>query len=239
MRRAIALLAAGVLCLGGSACGDDEEEAGPVTIMPIGDSATDGVDGSHTYRCYLDQMLTDAEVEFDFVGSRSTPLAGDSYGCPVEFDQDHESKFAASIGGIRDRVLDSVAQMQPDVALVLLGLGNLQASEPVDAVGGELASFVVELQQVSPDITVLVGQYFPCDREDQAEICFERRAALNDEIASFARLSTDDSRVVVVDMHTGFALDYLQNDGLHTNEAGDEFIAIRWMTALQEIGALE
>lgn len=243
MRRPIALLATCVLCLALSACGDDEQ-SGPLTIMPIGDSWTDGVDGSHTYRCYLDQMLTDAGVQFDFVGSRSTPAAGDSYGCPVEFDQDHESKFAASIGGIRDRALDSVEQLQPDVALVLLGAGELAAAEPPDAAADELAAFVADLQAVSPDIDVLVAQLIPIDYDGPVDdstrsLMSQHSAALNDEIASFARLSTDDSLVAAVDMSSEFPVDHLLPDGLHPNEKGDELMATRWMIALQDVGALD
>lgn len=44
--------------------------AAPVTIMHIGEGLTQGQEGRSTYRCFLDAMLTDAGVAFDFVGSR-------------------------------------------------------------------------------------------------------------------------------------------------------------------------
>lgn len=61
--------------------------------------------------------------------------------------------------------------------------------------------------------------------------------AFNDAIAGFSSLSTDESSVTVVDMATGFSRDYLR-DSFNPNDAGDEFLAGRWMAALQEAGAI-
>ena len=50
-----------------------------------------------------------------------------------------------------------------------------------------------------------------------------------------SRLSTEDSDVIVVDMRTGFGPDYLR-DAWHPSEAGDQWMARRWMEALQDAG---
>lgn len=59
-----------------------EAEAAALTIMPIGDSITSGETGWSTYRCYLDGMLNDAGVSFDFVGSKSALTVGNRTGVP-------------------------------------------------------------------------------------------------------------------------------------------------------------
>lgn len=206
----------------------------PLTIMAIGDSFTDRLKAS-TYRCYLDQMLNEAGVSFDFVGANSPPAS--NYTCPTEFDTDHEARSGASIDDRAGPAIESVGLLGPDVALVLLGAGDIRLDrQPVDEAADELASFVEDLQATSPDITILVTQLMPCVSTEAA--CQEGWPAFNDAIASLRRLSTDRSTVTVVDMYTGFSLDDLLPDGFHPNDAGDQEMAGRWMRALQEAGAV-
>lgn len=236
MPRSIILLTAGSLVLLVPACGDDSEEsARPLTIMPIGDSITSGETGWSTYRCYLDGMLNEAGVSFDFVGRQSEPFGGDPYGCPNPFDHDHEGWWGRKVDDLIDDVTASVEVLQPDVALVHLGTNDLYYLEGPVETAEELESFITGLQAVSPDITILVAQIIPCDRTSQD--CADDLPAFNDIIASFASLSTDRSLVAVVDMETGFSLGDLR-DPWHPADAGDEIIASRWMTALQEAGVI-
>jgi lysophospholipase L1-like esterase len=215
----------------------------PLTIMPIGDSITQGAVGTATYRCYLDGMLNDAGVAFDLVGSQSTPAYGTEYGCPTAFDQDHEGYWGGSISRVGSVATPSVEDLQPDVALIHLGTNDIYGGRDPAASASDLASLITELQGVSPDITILVAQIIPCDTEQAiplyAGLCSDEDVgpAFNDAIAAFTSLSTDESSVIVVDMNTGFGLDYLR-DEWHPNDAGDQFIASRWMTALQDAGLI-
>lgn len=213
------------------ACGDDSS-AEPVTIIPIGDSLTERV-GTINYRCYLDAMLNEAGVEFDFVGSL-TSGAAEEYNCATEFDLDHEAVNGASIDTRAEPATESVELLQPDVALVLLG-GNDVNSQSPDEAADELASLVEDLQAAQPDITILVAQYSPC--RSSAAWC-ENMPPFNEAIASFASLSTERSSVMVVDMFTDFSLDGLQ-DAVYLNDAGAEEMARRWMAALTDSGAIE
>jgi len=136
-----------------------------LTIMPIGDSITQGAVGTATYRCYLDGMLNDARVAFDFVGSRSTPDYGTEYGCPTAFDQDHEGYAGGTISSVGYLVTLSVEDLQPDVALIHLGSNDIYEGRDPTSSTSDLASLITELQGVSPDITILVAQTIPCDTE--------------------------------------------------------------------------
>ncbi len=210
----------------------------PLTLIAIGDSTTDRSGGAATYRCYLDQMLTEAGVSFDFVGSRN-PTRVESYGCPTEFDMDHEAASGADIASRAGPALASVETLQPDVALVMIGSANLDRGEPVDEVADELAAFVADLQAASPDLTILVAQELPCvPNEYRRGRCEEIGPAFNETIATFGELSTATSTVTVVDMHTDFSLNDFLPDGMHTTDAGDEEMARRWMAALAESGAV-
>lgn len=229
MKSALFAMACGLAVIMVPACADDSS-AEPVAIIPIGDSLTERV-GANTYRCHLDAMLTEADVEFDFVGSRTQPAS--AYTCSTEFDRDHEAFSGASITQLGDAAIESVGSLQPAVALVLLGGNDLERQSPAD-VADELASFVGDLQAARPDLTVLVAQYPACLPTPGCEI----NMAFNDEIADFARLTTDESTVLVVDMYTDFSLDNL-HDAYHPNDAGDEEMARRWMSALTDSGAID
>jgi len=51
-------------------------------------------------------------------------------------------------------------------------------------------------------------------------------------------LSTDESTVMFVDMHTGMSTDLLRSNNLSFTDAGDEMMATRWMAALEESGVI-
>jgi len=213
-----------------SACADDSSTE-PVTIIAIGDSLTENA-GASTYRCHLDAMLNEAGVDFDFVGSLTSVPASD-YDCSTEFDRDHEAVNGATIDTRAGPAVESVELLQPDVALVLLGENDLVRQSPTE-VADELASLVEDLQAASPDIMILVAQYTPC--QSTSSWC-QNMPAFNDAIESFARLSTEQSSVTVVDMFTDFSLDGLQ-DSAHMNDAGAAEMARRWMAALTDSGAI-
>jgi hypothetical protein len=73
MRGVLASTVVGLSMITVPAC-SDRAPAEPMTIMPIGDSLTERV-GASTYRCYLDEMLSAAGVDFDFVGVLTQPAS--------------------------------------------------------------------------------------------------------------------------------------------------------------------
>ena len=205
----------------------------PITIMAIGDSITQGSLGWDTYRCYLDRMLRDAGVPFDFVGGLSDPFSGQPYGCPTEFDMDHEGRWGWRADQVGVVVTASVESLQPDIALIHLGSNDvLQGQENSETVA-DLEGLITGLQAVSPDITILVAQIIPCILPE----CATNVPALNAEIASMSELSTAESTVIIVNMETGFRLDDLR-DGIHPDDEGDQLIASRWMQAMEENGLI-
>lgn len=210
-----------------------------ITIMHVGEGLTQGEVGNSTYRCFLDMMLHDAGVVFDFVGSRHEPMDGDvdDYGCPTDFDQAHEAWFGAVAGGMEtEKMTESVEALQPDVALIYLGGDDVwQQEDPVGA-SERLALFITGLQDVNPDITLLVASLIPC--RTPLPWCVEGYPAFNDAIASFGNLSTEESTVMVVDMTTGVSTDLLRSNNLSFTDAGDELMAGRWMAALEESGVI-
>ena len=211
--------------------------ASPVTIMHVGEGITQGGLDHSTYRCFLDTMLHDAGVAFDFVGSRQKPADGFDYTCPTDFDQDHEAWKRAIAGGMEtEKMTESVEALQPDVALIQLGGTDVwRQNDPLGA-AERLKLFITGLQVVNPDITLLVASMIPCNTP--LPWCTEGYPALNDLIASFGSLSTDESTGMFVDMHTGMSTEFLRSNDLTFTDAGDEVMAGRWMVALEESGVI-
>ena len=209
----------------------------PITIMHVGEGGTEGDQNRSTYRCFLDTMLHDAGIAFDFVGSRQKPAYGYEYSCPTDFDQDHDAWKGAIAGGMEtEKMTESVEALQPDVALIHLGGDDVwRQNDPVGA-AERLKLFITGLQAVSPDTTLLVASMMPC--KTPLPWCTEGYPALNDLIASFGSLSTDESIVMFVDMTTGISVDLLRLNGLEFTDAGDEVMAGRWLAALEESGVI-
>ena len=78
--------------------------------MPVGSSTTERV-GASTYRCYLDEMLSEAGVGFDFVGSLTQAASANT--CPTVFDRDHEAVNGATIDIRAGPATESVELLQP------------------------------------------------------------------------------------------------------------------------------
>ncbi len=233
MRRRLAVSV--LVAIGLGSCGGDE----PITIMPIGDSITQGAGAgtNASYRCYLDEMLRDAGVAFDFVGSQTEPyIEGTDYGCPHDFDQDHEGYTGAGVEEAGMAALPAVQELQPDVALVHLGSNDIYSYVPPADAAADLESLISDLRVAQPTITILVAQIIPCGRPG---VCFNEEIGpeFHDLVGSLASLSTDESTVMAVDMRTGFDTAWLPDD-THPNAAGDQFIASQWMRAMQQSGLL-
>ena len=209
----------------------------PVTIMHVGEGLTQGGRDHSTYRCFLDAMLRDAGIAFDFVGSRQKPADGYDYICPTDFDQDHEAWAGARVGGFETEMMTaSVGALQPDVALIHLGSEDVWMTGDPEGTTERLELFITGLQAASPDITLLVASMIPC--VTPLPWCTDGYPGLNDALASFGNLSTDESTVMFVDMHTGMSTDLLRSNNLSFTDAGDEMMATRWMAALEESGVI-
>lgn len=210
---------------------------GPLTIMPVGDSITQGATTWKTYRCDLDGRLSRAGADFDFVGGLTEPFGGGSYSCA--FDQDHEGRWGKRVDEVHGDVVASVQARQPDVALIHLGTNDILQGQGAVGTAGELQALIQGIQGASSDITVFVAQIIPCNpaggNPQFGTKCTVDLPAFNDAIAGFGSLSTGQSTVIVVDMETGFSLGDLRDD-VHPTDTGDQVIGGRWMAALQAAG---
>lgn len=137
----------------------------PIRILPLGDSITQGGRADreeHTYRYPLFGLLTDAGVQFDFIGSLTTGLDRDAawpdyHGKPM--DLDHEGHYGWKTAAVRDGLVGwmKTYPAPPDIALVHLG-SNDQDSSDFDAdIVRPLRDIVRALRAANPRVVVLLG----------------------------------------------------------------------------------
>lgn len=216
---------------------------GTLRIMPIGDSITQGMGGWHTYRCYLAEDLSEAGAMFDFVGNRNGPLGGGAALCPQAFDEDHEAVWGFRADQMLSLVADAAVDHQPHVALVHLGTNDVLQFQSNSSTREELRTMITDLRSANPDIVIFLAQVIPCDPVGGGDPSFGTRCSLdipnlNSEISALAASEhTAQSPVIIVDMHSGFSLSWLR-DHVHPNLEGEQFMAARWIAALQAAGLI-
>lgn len=199
----------------------------PVRIMPLGDSLTGGDAQRNSYRRPLWHLLNDAGYAVDFVGSRQANSSGE---LPPDrdFDLDHEGHSGARVDQILEERRDAIEAARPDIVLVLLGTNDIIQEQSVESTAFELGLLIDMLRDINPNVTVLLGQL-----PDNIAPNNQRIPGLNTQIAALAETADKpDSRVIVVDLYTGFNPGSDTLDGLHPTLSGEHKLANRWYQAL-------
>ncbi len=91
-------------------------EQTPLRIMPLGDSITQGDDGS--YRRPLWIALKEADISVDFVGSMGHGYSGDNES--GNYDTDHEGHWGWRADEVLKRIDQWAARNIPDIVLMHL-----------------------------------------------------------------------------------------------------------------------
>lgn len=212
----------------------------PLRVLCVGDSITQGGKRDreeYTYRYPLQQMLREAGIAFDFVGSQHLGLHGDAVwpelAPGVPFDMDHDgyygNKTAAVVGKVIAAWKDDTPA--PDVVLVHLGTndqGNLPHEETVQK---PLREFVAFLRGKNPAVAIYLGHLNFNDSKGANAI-----RPLVEQLAT--ELNTPASPVVTVHHYRGWneKPDTPETDTFdwaHPNPRGQRKMAEAWLAAMQ------
>jgi chitodextrinase len=205
-----------------------------VRIMPLGDSITQQSTASPSYRYYLwNDLLNNGYDNVDFVGSNTQTWDN---GNPPQllFDQNHEGHGGYRADEIAANAAFWISQNPADIVLLHAGTNDLEQGQSVQSTLDDIASIIDALRSVNPNVTVLVAQVIPQ---------FPPGSASADDIDSYnsqlpslaASMTSGQSKVVVVDQHSGFTQSDLNQDGVHPNSSGDSKLADQWFSALSQI----
>ncbi len=217
--------------------------AGGLKIMPLGDSITDGVDGTDIagYRGPLNTLLNTAGIQHQFVGS-CTDTPGN---LPAD-QQHHEGHSGFTIqGGGRSGLLDpgnisswlGPSGPNPDVILLMIGTNDVTtyattlATVPqatanmatlIDKISNPTTGLDPHAKLIIAKITPMAGSYATYLPEVQA---------FNDSLAG---LVAQYQNVSLVDMYSALnpSTD-VASDGLHPNDSGYNKMAQVWLNGIE------
>jgi hypothetical protein len=131
--------------------------ADPVTIMPLGDSITQGNKTQDSYRRPLFHKLKDAGYSFRFVGSEKSNFTG----APPhpDFQQDNEGHYGWKITDVLPKLDGWLGQNNPDIVLLHLGTNdNGQPNRTPDAILADIESMIDIMRKHNPKVKVLLAQ---------------------------------------------------------------------------------
>ncbi|OEK04586.1 SGNH/GDSL hydrolase family protein [Roseivirga misakiensis] len=205
-------------------------------ILPLGASRVEGDRPAYeSYRYELWRMLTEANFTFDFIGTETDNASYPSFN-GLAFDRDHEGRGGITSGGIRSGLSNWLNELgsSPDIVLFSSPGGN-DGINDYEGSFANINAIIDMLQANNPNVTILIELTAPpLVAEQSTEFLTFYNRALTDIAALAQSESTATSKVIAVDMRTGFTDNFLADD-VHYNTAGGRFIAERYFQQLESL----
>ena len=223
----LGLLAAllGLVVSGVAACRSAQVNAKPATtVMPLGDSITDGYGIPGGYRIDLWRSLEDSGIDVDFVGSlRNGPRS--------LADRDHEGHTGWRIDEIQASIDGWIRTYRPDVVLLLIGTNDILRHYRVPSAPKRLGSLIDRIYALRPVTKILVSTIPRTpNMTANAEIA-SYNAAVREVVRTRA---TARGSIWFVD-GGGRLMPADLADGLHPNASGYRKLAQAWHAALVRV----
>jgi len=218
-------------------CEISQPNSSPNTIMALGASRVEGARPSfESFRFELWKQLIDGGWEFDYIGTKCDESSYPVYAGQM-FDIHHEGRGGWTSGQILNGLSSWLETAgAPDIVLFSSPGGNdaLQDLSYPDAVE-QINAIIDILQEANPNVIIILEQTAPAVSERMVPPLSTWFEQMQEEVLTIAQNQTDGtSRVIAVDMYTGFS-DALLADDVHYNEAGAKFIADRYYTLLVDL----
>ena len=206
-------------------------------IMPLGASRVEGSRPDfESYRYELWKRLVDGNWDFDYIGTENDPASYDNYS-GLSFDNDHEGRGGWTSGQILNGINNWLSQAgAPDIVLFSSPGGNdaLQGLPYHEAIKN-INDIIDAIQSVNPNATIIIEQLAPARSDLMTPTLTSYFNQMQQDVLIIAdEQSTSSSKVLTVDMATGFEDSFLADD-VHYNEAGARFIANRYYDVLIEV----
>lgn len=194
----------------------------PCTVMPLGDSITDGYNVPGGYRILLEELVDTDGHSVDFVGSLSN-------GPAALADQDHEGHSGWRIDQIQRVIVPRMLTYDPDVVLLHIGTNDIFQSYALPTASNRLSRLVTTITTLNPDALVLVATIVPA-----SDGFFESRVVrYNTQVEAVVdALAASGLHVELVDQHAALTASDLA-DGVHPNATGYDKMAEAWYLALE------
>lgn len=214
-------------------CDNSDHPEATYSILPLGASRIEGNAPEYfSFRHYLWESLIENNWSVDFIGTQCDDY---NYDSSIVIDRNHEGRGGWTSGQINDKINTWLTNLPlPDIVLLSSPAGN-------DALNGmsynnaieNIRSIINKLQIKNPNITIFVEKMAPAKSFFMNNVLSNFINKLHVDIESIAlENTTTTSRIIVVDMYTGFNDDMLADD-VHYNNKGAAFIADRYLEAIE------
>ncbi len=226
-----------------SSC-EKEERLEPVVqnrsdnrILPLGASRVEGARPKfESYRYELWKDLKQNNWTFDFIGTQSDNAFYPRYK-NEEFDNNHEGRG----GYTSDKIIAGLNNWlnqtgSPDIVLFSSPGGNdILIGQDYDQVLFNINIIIDMLQADNPNVTIIIEQPAEGRSDFMTKAYTSAFNQLQQDVLTIAdKQTTPTSKVIAVDMYTGFKDNYL-HDGVHYNKSGADFIANRYYQVLKDV----
>lgn len=243
MKFKVNILVFGILFIITNACKKDDESTpkqeniSKNKILPLGASRVEGARPQYeSFRYELWKDLKENSFEFDLIGTQTDDASYPVFGSD-SFDNDHEGRGGWTSGEILNELGDWLNQTGPADIVLLSSPGGNDALQglPYSQAVSNINSIIDILQADNPNVTIIIEQMAPGRSDIMTPELTDFFEQMQLEVVNIStNKTTSSSRVISVDMFTGFN-DNLLADDVHYNGAGAEFIANRYFNILKDI----
>jgi len=199
-------------------------------ILPLGDSITEGLGDSRSYRFPLTNSLDATSCNYQMVGRLTTNRAG-------TFTSNHEGYSGHSVEFFLDARSNNpgieaiIADADPDVVLIHLGSNDMNRSQSIISTIDELELLAGRIWAANSAISIYVANVIPWYGISNNPSIEASVTQLGPAIRDWVR-DTDDDRLHLVQVKTGYQQSFMLADGIHPNDDGDAHIANAFLNRL-------
>jgi lysophospholipase L1-like esterase len=214
------------------------------TIMPLGDSITDGFTVRGGYRIPLFQRAHQEGKQFTFVGSQvNGPAQVDN----VPFPQHHEGHSAHTIYdapmapiprlGIARYLPQVIPQYNPDIVLLMIGTNDVDGNVDLPNAPARLGMLIDTIVGLDPHALIVVAQITPTMQDPLNQRIVTYNAGIPAVVQSRAEAG---KHIALVDMYSAFVRDPAYKskflaDRLHPNATGYQLMSDVWNTVVHDL----
>ncbi|MBC2595876.1 glycoside hydrolase N-terminal domain-containing protein [Ruficoccus amylovorans] len=200
-----------------------------ITVMPFGDSITEGCNGSFSvYRYPLIKKLLDTGYDVEYVGTRVTGQQDPEFGLLR-----HEGYGGKSVHFLADLTPEIYRANPADLVLIHAGHNEWANTSPVEKMIISTSRIIKAMRSINPYVIILLSQVIPSGVLEKYCYIPELNQALADLAA---KMNRHDQHVMIVNQCSGFVWeDDTVADHVHPNARGAEKMAQKWFETLVEI----
>lgn len=208
----------------------------PEKIMLIGESITEGLDSSTSYRGYLDGMLRKSGRQIDLIGSRKKHHDDRTEPDSYQYDVDHEGHWGKDSAWMAENMPRLLIDNVPDIAMIQLGTQEVATSK-ADAeslsygIIQNIKQVINAIRAKNGNVKIVLSKVISAKGKEEAV------KLLNFKISQYAQTnSTPQQPVVLADPNDGFDVSRdLTNDGMLPNAIGAKKIAGAFASAISRL----